>query len=109
MELDGRVAIVTGGAMGIGRASAECLLRYGVSLLIVDYNLEAVRKTAAELASISKSVDCLHADTSRAEDCRKSAASADERFGAVEILVNNAGIQTYGDVLTTTEEIWDQR
>lgn len=108
MELEGKVAIVTGGAMGIGRAAVECMLREGASVLIADYNREAAEKTVSDLAAGPARAAAVHADVSNAEDCRRAVEAALARFGAVDVLVNNAGIQSYGDVLTTTEEIWDR-
>jgi NAD(P)-dependent dehydrogenase (short-subunit alcohol dehydrogenase family) len=107
-ELEGKVAIVTGGAMGIGRAVVECMLREGASVLIADYNQEAAARTASELMVGSVKVASVQTEVSKADDCRRAVEAALVRFGAVDVLVNNAGIQSFGDVLTTTEEIWDR-
>ena len=108
MELEGRVAIVTGGAMGIGRGCAECLLRNGASVMIVDSNADAARKAAADLQLINPKVGYITADISNPNHDRKAVAATVERYGGLDVLVNNAGIQTFGDVLTTTEEVWDR-
>ena len=109
MELDGRVAIVTGGAMGIGRAAAECLVREGAAVMIVDNQEAAGAGAAAELeAAHPGKVAFCRADISQPLDDRRAVDETVERFGGADILVNNAGIQTYGGPTDTTEEIWDR-
>src|SRR6266545_7365395 len=107
MELSGKVAVVSGGAMGIGRAAAEVLLREGASVLLADVDEAAARATAAELAQPDR-VAVSRTDISRPLDAEAAVASAVARFGGVDILVNNAGIQTYGGPVDTTEETWDR-
>src|SRR5205085_2916623 len=97
MELQGKVAIITGGAAGIGAACVECCLREGAQVMIVDRKAPA----GGNAAFIS-------ADISNATDADRAVAATVEKFGGVDILVNNAAIQTYGDAVTTTEEIWDR-
>ena len=106
-ELEGRTAIVTGGAMGISKACAACLVREGASVVIVDRDGEAATRAAAEIGNAGKIVP-IPADIARFDDNQRAVAMAVERFGGLDILINNAGIQTYGDALTTTEEIWDR-
>jgi NAD(P)-dependent dehydrogenase (short-subunit alcohol dehydrogenase family) len=106
-ELEGRTAIVTGGGMGIGKACAACLVREGASVLIVDRDGEAARQAAIEVGRTGRSASCA-ADIARFADNQQAVAATVEHFGGVDILINNAGIQTYGDALTTTEEIWDR-
>ncbi|MDQ6699274.1 MAG: glucose 1-dehydrogenase, partial [Acidobacteriota bacterium] len=91
----GKCAIVTGGAAGIGRAAVECMRREGARVLVVD------RETLHDRESF-------RADVSDPDQVSKAVAAAVERFGGLDILVNNAAIQTYGDAITTTEEIWDR-
>ena len=95
MELAGKVAIITGGAAGIGKAAVECLRREGAQVLVVD------RESLEDPASF-------RADVSNPDQVSKAVAAAVERFGGLDILVNNAGIQTFGDAVTTSEEIWDR-
>lgn len=108
MELSDKVAIVTGGAKGIGFAAAECLHRIGASLMLVDWSDDAVSAAAKKLGGTSENVDSVVADISKPADVESAVQATIERFGAVDILVNNAGIQTFGDPVTTTEEIWDK-
>jgi NAD(P)-dependent dehydrogenase (short-subunit alcohol dehydrogenase family) len=108
MELQGRVAIVTGGAKGIGKATGASLLRKGASVILFDTDRAALEGAAAELKNLSANLDHFAGDICRTEDGLAAVKLAVERFGGLDILANCAGIQTYGDVLTTTEEIWDR-
>ena len=108
MELSNRIAIVTGGAKGIGFASAECLLHLGAAVMLVDISADALSAAAQLLSIKSSDVDFIVADISRMIDTEKAISATVKRFGGVDILVNNAGIQTFGDPVSTTEEIWDR-
>ena len=108
MDLGNKVAIVTGGAKGIGLASAECMLRHGAEVMIVDWSEEAASDGKKSLAALSKGVDSVIADISKAADAERAIRAAVDRFGGIDVLVNNAGIQTFGDPVTTTEEVWDR-
>ncbi|MCL5005832.1 MAG: SDR family oxidoreductase [Acidobacteria bacterium] len=108
MELHGSVALVTGGAKGIGKASGASMLRKGASVVFFDTDREALEKTAAELKSISEKLGYYAGDICRPDDGRAAVKMAVDQFGGLDILVNCAGIQTWGDVLTTSEEVWDR-
>jgi NAD(P)-dependent dehydrogenase (short-subunit alcohol dehydrogenase family) len=108
MDLSNKVAIVTGGAKGIGLASAECMLRQGAEVMIVDWHPDAASAAVKSLTALSKGVDSVVADISKAADAEKTIKATVDRFGGVDVLVNNAGIQTFGDPVTTTEEVWDK-
>jgi NAD(P)-dependent dehydrogenase (short-subunit alcohol dehydrogenase family) len=108
MDLSNKVAIVTGGAKGIGLASAECMLRQGAEVMIVDWSPEAASAAVKSLTALSKGVDSVVADISNAADAEKAIKATVKRFGGVDVLVNNAGIQTFGDPVSTTEEVWDK-
>jgi NAD(P)-dependent dehydrogenase (short-subunit alcohol dehydrogenase family) len=108
MDLSNKVAIVTGGAKGIGLASAECMLRQGAEVMIVDWSGDAASTAVKSLTALSKGVDSLVADISNAADVEKAIQATVDRFGGIDFLVNNAGIQTFGDPVTTTEEVWDK-
>ncbi len=88
-RLDGRVAIVTGGAMGIGRAIAEALAAEGARIVVAD--LEGAEEAAAALPTEALG---LRVDVSSEEDAAAMAAAAIDRFGRIDALVNNAGIYT---------------
>jgi pyridoxal 4-dehydrogenase len=87
MKLEGRVAIVTGAAQGIGRAIAEKLREEGGSVAVVDLNGEGARSVADALDGLA-----ITADISREEDCARMAGEALERFGKIDVLVNAAAI-----------------
>ncbi len=108
MNAEKTVAIITGGAMGIGRAAAECLARDGCCVMIVDIQEPAARQTAAELEAGNNRVAYCVADIARAEDDERAVQETVSRFGRVDILVNNAGIQTFGGPVDTTENTWDR-
>jgi NAD(P)-dependent dehydrogenase (short-subunit alcohol dehydrogenase family) len=108
MDLSNKIAIVTGGAKGIGLASAECMLRQGAEVMIVDWNGDAASAAVKSLTVLSKGVDSVAADISSVADVEKAIQTTVDRFGGIDVLVNNAGIQTFGDPVTTTEEVWDK-
>jgi pyridoxal 4-dehydrogenase len=87
MKLEGRVAIVTGAAQGIGRAIAEKLREEGGAVAVVDLNREGARSVADALDGLA-----ITADISREEDCARMAGEALERFGKIDVLVNAAAI-----------------
>lgn len=107
MELEGRVAIITGGAMGIGKACVEKFLHAGAAVMIVDNNESEGRKTADGFPGYSQ-IGFFAADISRVEEDRQAVEATTALFGGVDILVNNAGIQTFGGPIDTTEETWDR-
>jgi 3-oxoacyl-[acyl-carrier protein] reductase len=92
--LDGRVAIVTGGGRGIGRAYAERFLREGASVAIADVADDQAAATAEALEPLG-SVRALHCDVAAPESTEECARRASEAFGRIDILVNNAAL--YGD------------
>jgi NAD(P)-dependent dehydrogenase (short-subunit alcohol dehydrogenase family) len=94
MRLDGRVAIVTGGARGIGRAYTERFLREGASVQIADVDDTHGASTVDELRELGR-VDYAHCDVSDADSIAACVAATKERFGRIDILVNNAAL--YGD------------
>lgn len=108
MDLKNKIAIVTGGAKGIGFAAVECLMSQGAQVLLVDWSQDAAETAVVKLKKISDGIDSVVADISKVADAEKAIRTAVDRFGGVDILVNNAGIQTFGDPVTTTEEIWDK-
>jgi NAD(P)-dependent dehydrogenase (short-subunit alcohol dehydrogenase family) len=100
--------MVTGGAMGIGLASAECLIRQGAAVMLADCNRDQVSAAAQNLRSPSSQVEYVVADISKIADIDNAVRATVKAFGGIDILVNNAGIQTFGDPVTTTEEVWDR-
>ncbi len=107
-DLTGKGAVVTGGAMGIGKAIAERLCEAGAGVMIADLNEEAARQAAEEIQAEGGNTQAIQADASSAADGKKVAQAALETFGSLDILVNNAGIYPFSPVLETTEEMWDK-
>src|SRR5690606_26244367 len=89
-ELLGRVAVVTGAAMGIGRASAEALAREGAAVVVADIDEEAGSATAAGLRASGAEAIFVRTDVAVMADMQAMAAEAVEAFGGIDILVNNA-------------------
>ena len=90
-RLEGKVAIITGGASGIGKAAGELFVAEGAKVLITDVNEEALEAAAKEIGS--DNVGWLVADVTSADDNKRMVAEAVERFGGVDILCANAGIE----------------
>lgn len=107
-ELKDKVALVTGGARGIGYAITEALLREGAKVFICGRDASTVKSAVAKLAGPGRAdrIDGAAADVRRFEDCRKVVARAAERFGGLDILVNNAGIGIFKPVDQLTPEEW---
>jgi NAD(P)-dependent dehydrogenase (short-subunit alcohol dehydrogenase family) len=91
-DLAGKVAVVTGGASGIGRAMADRFAAEGMSLVIADIEQGALDRAAAEMHSAGATVLAVQTDVSRGTDVMALAGAAYDRFGAVHVLCNNAGV-----------------
>lgn len=94
VALDGQVALVTGGAQGIGRAIVDALLDNGARVAIVDIDRDAGKKTAAAIGEAGGICLFVEGDVSDATQMEAAAEQVAARFGAIQILVNNAGINT---------------
>ena len=92
MRLEGKAAVVTGGTRGIGLATAAALVREGARVLLVGRDAEAVEEAVRSLGSSTEIVAHV-ADVSRSEDVEAYVAEALRRFGSIDILFNNAGVQ----------------
>jgi NAD(P)-dependent dehydrogenase (short-subunit alcohol dehydrogenase family) len=108
IRFDGKTAIVTGGAMGIGAATAEKLCELGASVAILDRDAEAARATADTLLKAGHKASAFVCDVSSEASVRDAVAAAVQRYGGLHVLVSNAGIQRYGDIAHTSSETWDE-
>lgn len=107
-SLEGRVAVVTGGGQGNGRAIAEGLAAAGARVAILDRSADTAREAAAVIVSAGGVARGFTVDVSRDADCVAAARSVREAFGAVSVLVNNAGILIRGGIdEPTAREAWD--
>lgn len=104
--LSGKVAMVTGGTRGIGRAIVERLLAEGAAVALCGMSRASVEKAAAELAAEGRSVVAEIADIRKLDDVRRFFQTVDERLGTVDFLINNAGVGIYKPVLDLAPEEW---
>ena len=107
-DFDGKAAIVTGGALGIGQAVAKKLAEEGASVVICSDREDQVEEAAEELRGEKLEVQGLRADVTSSDDMRRLVAFTVKNYGGVDILVNSAGVQRYGTVAETEEEVWDE-
>ncbi len=109
MKLKNKVALITGGASGIGRESSLLFAREGASVVVVDIHDEAGEKTVKDIEAGGRQAFFVHADVSRAADCENMVRVTEETFGKLNVLLNNAGImhRKDDDAMATDEEVWD--
>jgi NAD(P)-dependent dehydrogenase (short-subunit alcohol dehydrogenase family) len=107
-EFAGKVAVVTGGASGIGKATATLIVKEGGSAVVCDCREDAVAAVLGEFADCFPAIEGLVADVASAADMERLVRFTVETFGGLDILVNNAGIQMFGSVVDLGEEDWDR-
>ncbi|MBM4306636.1 MAG: 3-oxoacyl-[acyl-carrier-protein] reductase [Deltaproteobacteria bacterium] len=107
MELSGKVALVTGGAQGIGKAIALLLANNGADVAISDINLEKAQETANEIQALGKRSIALKANVADFKEVEQMVETIVGQLGRIDILVNNAGITRDRLILRMTEEDWD--
>lgn len=105
--LEGRVAIVTGGSRGIGRAVAASLAEDGASVVVSGRDPVRVEVEAKELEALGALVLAVQADVARREDVDRLVDRARERFGRIDVLVNNAGITRDALLVRMKDDDWD--
>jgi meso-butanediol dehydrogenase/(S,S)-butanediol dehydrogenase/diacetyl reductase len=106
-ELAGRVAIVTGGGQGIGRATALELARLGADIVVAELNAEGAERTAKEVRGLGRKALALPTDVTRRSDLASMVDRTRAELGRIDVLVNNAGIYRAAASLDVTEEHWD--
>jgi NAD(P)-dependent dehydrogenase (short-subunit alcohol dehydrogenase family) len=107
-ELAGRVAFVTGGSQGIGRAIVEALAANGAAVGVCGLEVDRVDETVATVDADGGQALAVPADVTDRSAVDRAVGATVERFGRLDALVTSAGIQRYGDVVDTDETIWDQ-
>lgn len=106
-RLEGKVALVTGGARGIGKAICERLADEGAKLAIVDIMLDVAKATAEEFKAKGVEAEAFAANVAKFEDAEATVKAVVERFGQLDILVNNAGITRDTLIMRMSEQDWD--
>lgn len=108
MRLENRVAIVTGGAAGIGEAICIRLAEEGSRVAILDIDIEGAQNTAQEIEKAGSEALALEVDVSKSAEVDTAVKQVISRFGTVDILVNNAGICQSAKINGMADELWDR-
>jgi NAD(P)-dependent dehydrogenase (short-subunit alcohol dehydrogenase family) len=108
-RLDGKVALITGGASGMGKVASRLFAREGAKVVLTDVADEAGEAVAAGIRDGGAQAAYVHADVSRASDAEAMVRFAVDTFGGLTVLYNNAGVfpERDGSVTETPEEVWD--
>jgi NAD(P)-dependent dehydrogenase (short-subunit alcohol dehydrogenase family) len=109
MRLEDKVALITGAGSGIGRESALLFAREGARIVVADINDAGGAAVVEEVAAAGGQAIYVHADVSKATDAAGMVRAAEERFGKLDVLFNNAGIMHSADddAIATEEDVWD--
>ena len=105
-ELEGKTAVVTGAGSGIGRELAVACAREGMSLALADIDEKGMQETSLQIAKLGGRSESLRCDVSKAADVDLLSSHAWDRFGAVHLVFNNAGVAVGGPAWTATLEDW---
>ena len=105
--LEGKTAIVTGGALGIGKAIALTFAEHGCNVAVCDIDVEAAKKTAAELRAIGRKAEAYAVDVCDPKAVAEVTDKIVDTFSRLDILVNNAGITRDGLIVRMTEADWE--
>jgi NAD(P)-dependent dehydrogenase (short-subunit alcohol dehydrogenase family) len=108
MRLQGKAAMITGAASGIGRATAKLFAQEGAKVILADINTKDGQITAATIVEAGGEAIFLEADLSQSEDVKRVVREAISNFGRIDVLHNNAGILIFSNVVDCTEEEWDR-
>lgn len=107
MQLEGKIAVITGGASGIGKGTALAMARLGMDVVIADVNDRRLEETRAELAALGSRVLTVHRDVSKEADMQHLAQVAGMEMGHVDILMNNAGVVLRGALEQISMADWE--
>ncbi len=108
MRLKDRVAIITGGAQGIGQGIGFRLAEEAAKVAVFDVNLEAAKKTAQEIEKSGGTAAAFKVDVTQSAELEAAVKQVLSKFGKIDILVNNAGISLISKVANMTDDIWDR-
>ena len=98
-RLAGKVAVITGAGRGIGAAIASAFVREGASVVLAELDIALARETAARIGS-ADNVLAVQTDVTQSASVQNAVSEAEAKFGPVDVLVNNAGINVFCDPLT---------
>jgi len=107
-HLEGKIALVTGAARGIGQAIALKLASEGADMALCDVQADWLAETAGKVAALGRRAECIAVDVSKAVQVQAAVEQAEKTFGRIDILVNNAGITRDTFLVRMSEEDWDQ-
>lgn len=108
MRLENKVAIVTGAGKGIGWGIAKVFSQEGAKVVVVDWDEEAGKRTAEEIRQSGGDAIFVKCDVSNEEQVKAMVQATLDKYGRIDVLVNNAGIGVYKPVLEATSEDWDR-
>jgi NAD(P)-dependent dehydrogenase (short-subunit alcohol dehydrogenase family) len=110
MKAEAKVAIVTGGGRGIGRAIAFRLAKEGANVAVAQRNLEEAKKVADEIRALGSRAIAVKVDVTKSAETNQMAKATLDEFGQIDILVNNAGgsAEAWSSFHESKEEVWDQ-
>lgn len=106
-QFDGKIALVTGAARGLGQAIALKLAGGGADLALCDLNAEWLEETAGKVKELGRRVECYSVDVSNGDAVNTTVKAVEKDFGQIDVLVNNAGITKDGLLLRMSEDDWD--
>lgn len=109
MNVNNKVAIITGAGRGIGRAITLALAKHGADCVIVDTDLDNANRVVSEVINIGKRAISIKADVSKQKDVEVVVAACLAEFKTIDILVNNAGVSSPLTLLETSEKEWDRQ
>jgi 3-oxoacyl-[acyl-carrier protein] reductase len=106
-QFDGKIALVTGAARGIGQAIALKLAAEGADLALCDLKAEWLEETAGKVKELGRRVECYSVDVSNGDAVNETVKAVEKDFGQIDVLVNNAGITKDGLLMRMSEDDWD--